>query len=74
MSSEDVKAIPIGKETRICIRRTIQTAPYEGVTVELEETFNFSSRQQRSETYKAMSKTVEAMVNHEAQKYLKAKK
>jgi len=59
----------VGQTTTISIRRTISTAPYESVSVELTETYAFTSREQRSAAYKSLSGTVESIANYERKKY-----
>ena len=68
------KTPEVGETTRMCIRRTISTAPYETVTVEVEETYTFTTKQERSDAYKALSKTVEGMVGFEERKYGRTKR
>ena len=60
--------------TTISIRRTISTAPYESVVVELTETYPKMDRNTKTETYKAQSELVEKMANFEAKKYGRAEK
>ena len=55
--------------TVITIRRTISTAPYESVTVELTETYGALSAKEKPSVYKEQSELVEKMVNFEAKKY-----
>ncbi len=64
----------MSRETVITIRRTISTAPYESVVVELTETYPKMDRNTKTETYKAQSELVEKMANFEAKKYGRAEK
>ena len=64
----------LGTKTRLHISRTIQTAPYESVRVELEEEFVFESEAERTQAFKELSTTLEKMTNHERRKYKKEDK
>lgn len=66
--------MPVGKNTTISIKRTIQTAPYESVSVEITEDYVFKTTEERSTAYKSLSTTVESMANYEAKKYESTKR